>query len=171
MGTSRRTLLKKAAAATFAIPFIPCHVLGGEGKKPPNSKLNLAAIGAGGQAASDLSNMTSENIVALCDVDDRRAADMFQRFPQAKKYKDFRRMLEEMGDKIDAVLVGTPDHTHAVAAMAAMDHGKHVYCEKPLAHSVAEIRAMRQKAKEKKLITQVGNQGHSISPPKGIAVR
>ena len=109
--------------------------------------MNLAAIGAGGQAAGDLSNMTSENIVALCDVDDRHAADMFKRFPQAKRYWDFRKMLDEQAGKLDCVLVGTPDHTHAVAAMAAMNHGKHVYCEKPLAHSVAKSRAMREAAR------------------------
>ena len=161
MQTKRRTFLKTAAAATFGLPFIPRHVLGSAGKNPPSSKLNIAGIGAGGQAAGDLQNMTSENIVALCDVDDRRAADMFKRFPQAKRYKDFRKMLDAQGDKIDAVLVGTPDHTHAVAAMAAMNHGKHVYCEKPLAHSVGEVRALRKAAQERKVITQVGNQGHS----------
>jgi predicted dehydrogenase len=105
--------------------------------------------------------MASENIVALCDVDDRQATGMFKSFPQAKRYKDFRKMLDAQGDKIDAVLVGTPDHTHAVAAMAAMNHGKHVYCEKPLAHSVGEVRALRKAAQERKVITQVGNQGHS----------
>jgi predicted dehydrogenase len=122
--------------------------------------LNLAAVGAGGQAASDLKNMLSENIVALCDVDENHA-EMFKAIPKAKRYKDFRLMFAEVGDKIDAVLVGTPDHTHAVAAMAAMKLGKHVYCEKPLAHSVAEVRALRKTAAERKLITQVGNQGHS----------
>ena len=104
--------------------------------------------------------MLGENIVALCDVDERRA-EMFKKVPQAKQFKDFRKMLEEMGDKIDAVLVGTPDHTHATAAMAAMKMGKHVYCEKPLAHSVAEVRALRKMAADRKLTTQVGNQGHS----------
>lgn len=160
MHTKRRTFLKTAAGA-FGFHFIPRHVLGGEGQLPPSSKLNIAAIGAGGQAASDLKNMAGENIVALCDVDDRRAAKMFEQFPQAKRYRDFRKMLDEQADKIDAVLVGTPDHTHAVAAMAAMKHGKHVYCEKPLAHSVADVRAMRKEAAQRKLITQVGNQGHS----------
>jgi predicted dehydrogenase len=161
MHLKRRTFLKTSAAA-FGFHFIPRHVLGGEGKLPPSSKLNLAAIGAGGQAAGDLSNMTSENIVALCDVDDRHAADMFKRFPQAKRYRDFRKMLDEQAAKLDCVLVGTPDHTHAVAAMATMNYGKHVYCEKPLAHSVAEVRAMREAARSRKLITQVGNQGHSF---------
>ena len=160
MQMKRRDFLKTAAAA--GVQVIPRHVLGGEGKIPPSSKLNLAAIGAGGRAADDLGNMTSENIIALCDVDDRRAADMFKRFPQAKRYRDFRQMLDEQAIKIDCVLVGTPDHTHAVAAMAAMHHGKHVYCEKPLAHCVAEVRAMRETARKQKLITQVGNQGHSF---------
>jgi len=161
MQTKRRTFLKTTAAATLGFQFIPRHVLGGAGKNPPSGKLNIAAIGAGGQAAGDLQNMTSENIVALCDVDDRRAADMFKRFPRATRYKDFRKMLDAQGDKVDAVLVGTPDHTHAVAAMAAMNRGKHVYCEKPLAHSVGEVRALRKAAQERKVITQVGNQGHS----------
>ena len=160
MQTKRRTFLKTAAAATLGFHIVPRHVLGGDGHTPPSRKLNIAGIGAGGQAAGDLSNMLGENIVALCDVDEGRA-DMFRRVPAAKQYKDFRKMLGEMGDKIDAVLVGTPDHTHAVAAMAAMKLGKHVYCEKPLAHSVAELRALRKVAQEKKLITQVGNQGHS----------
>src|SRR5947209_13948589 len=156
MQMKRRTFLQTAAAATFGFHILPRHVLGGPGHKPPSSRLNIASIGAGGQAAADLQNMAGENIVALCDVDERRARDMFQRFPRAKRYKDFRRMLEEQGEKIDAVLVGTPDHTHAVAAMAAMRLGKHVYCEKPLAHSVGEVRALREVARQRKLITQVG---------------
>jgi len=160
MTLKRRTLLKAAAATAFGFQLVPRHVLGGDGHTPPSRKLNIAAIGAGGQAASDLKNMLGENIVALCDVDEKRA-EMFKHLPDAKKYKDFRVMLGEMGDKIDAVLVGTPDHTHAAAAMAAMKAGKHVYCEKPLAHSVAELRALRKAAQDRKLITQVGNQGHS----------
>jgi predicted dehydrogenase len=162
MPTSRRTFLATATAAGLGFHFLPRHVLGGQpGKNPPSRKLNIASVGAGGQAAGDLGAMASENIVALCDVDDRRAAGMYQRHPQAKRYKDFRKMLDEMSEKIDAVLVGTPDHTHAVAALAAIQRGKHVYCEKPLAHSVAEVRALRKAAAEKKVITQVGNQGHS----------
>ena len=161
MQTKRRTFLKTAAAATFGTLFIPRHVLGGAGKTPPSGKLNVASIGAGGQAAGDLQNMADENIVALCDVDDRRAADMFKRFSKARRYKDFRKMLDAEAGKIDAVLVGTPDHTHAVAAMAAMQRGKHVYCEKPLAHSVGDLHALRKTARDRKLVTQVGNQGHS----------
>ena len=157
----RRTFLKSTAAAAWGFHLVPRCVLGGPQQNPPSRRLNIAAIGTGNQAAVDLKNMESENIVALCDVDDRRVAEMFRRHPQAKRYKDFRKMFDEMADKIDAVLVGTPDHTHAVDAMAAMECGKHVYCEKPLAHSVAEIRAVRREARNRKLITQVGNQGHS----------
>ena len=157
----RRAFLKTAAAATFAFQIVPRHVLGGDGHTPPSRKLNIAAIGAGGQAAADLKNMLDENIVAICDVDDRRAAEMYARCPQAKKYKNFDTMFGEMADKIDAVLVGTPDHNHTVACLAAMKHGKHVYCEKPLSHSVAELRRLRKEASDRKLITQVGNQCHS----------
>ena len=151
---NRQDFIKTTTAAAFGFQFIPRRVLGDGVNTPPSRKINLAAIGCGGQAAGDLSNMADENIVALCDVDERRAAGMFNKYPQAKRYTDFRVMLEEMGDKIDAVLVGTPDHTHAVAAMAAMKHGKHVFCEKPLAHTVAEARAMRKEANERKLITR-----------------
>ena len=156
----RRSFITASTAATFGFQFVPSHVLRAQGPTP-NSKVRLAVIGCGGQGGADLGNMASEDIVALCDVDDRRAADSFKKFPNAKRFKDFRKMFDEMNNNIDAVLVGTPDHTHFVAAMAAMEHGKHVYCEKPLAHSVGEVRAMRKKAIEKKVITQVGNQGHS----------
>lgn len=161
MSMNRRAFLKTAAIATLGFQFVPRHVVGGDGSTPPSRKINLAAIGGGGQAGGDLGQMADENIVAIADVDERRAAGSFNRFPQAKRYKDFRVMLGEMGDKIDAVLVGTPDHTHAVAAMAAMKLGKHVFCEKPLAHSVAELRAMSAEATKRNLITQTGNQGHS----------
>lgn len=158
----RRSFLTSSAAATFGFQVVAPHVLRAQGGgNTPNNKIRLAVIGCGGQGGSDLGNMAGEDIVALCDVDDRRAADSFKRFPGAKQFKDFRKMFDDMSDKIDAVLVATPDHTHFVAAMAAMERGKHVYCEKPLAHTIAEVRGMRKKALEKKVITQVGNQGHS----------
>src|SRR5436190_14079575 len=103
----------------------------------PNNKLNLGFIGAGGRAAENLKEMTSENIIALCDVDDKNAAETFAKFPNAKRYRDFRKMLDEE-KSLDAVVVSTPDHTHAIAAIAALRAGKHVYCEKPLAHSIWE---------------------------------
>ena len=102
-----------------------------------------------------------ENIVALCDVDTRRSGDTFKKFPEARQYRDFRKMFDEMDKQIDAVLVATPDHTHAVAAMAAIQRGKHVYCEKPLAHSVWEVRQLVKAAQQHKVVTQLGNQGHS----------
>jgi predicted dehydrogenase len=126
-----------------------------------NSRLNVAGIGVGGQGRSDLDAISGlgVNLVALCDVDQARAADTFKKYPQAKPFKDFRRMLDEMEKQIDAVVVATPDHTHAVAAVAAMKRGKHVYCEKPLTRTVSEARLMRQTAAQFKVVTQMGNQG------------
>jgi predicted dehydrogenase len=157
----RRSFLS-ASSAAFGFQFVPAHVVRAQGDaRTPSGKIRLAVIGCGGQGGSDLGNMAGEDIVALCDVDERRAAGSFTRFPKARRFKDFRRMFDAMANEIDAVLVGTPDHIHAVASLAAIGHGKHVYCEKPLAHTVAEVRAMRRAALEKNVITQVGNQGHS----------
>ncbi|MGB2824180.1 MAG: Gfo/Idh/MocA family oxidoreductase, partial [Phycisphaerae bacterium] len=125
-----------------------------------NEKLNIAGIGVGGQGGSNISNVGKDsNIVALCDVDTRRAAGAFKQFPAAKRYQDFRKMLDEIHAQIDAVVVSTPDHTHAVAAVAAMKLGKHVYCEKPLTRTVYESHVMRKTAAKHKLVTQMGNQG------------
>jgi predicted dehydrogenase len=126
-----------------------------------NNKLNVAGIGVGGRGAADVNGAASENIVALCDVDEKHAAKTFERFPNAKRYKDFRRMLDEMHNKIDAVVIGTPDHTHAPAGMMAMKLGKHCYCEKPLTHSVYEARMMAEVARRNKLVTQMGTQIHA----------
>ena len=127
-----------------------------------NDKLNVAGIGIGGRGAANVNGVgESENIVALCDVDEKHAAQTFEKYPQAKRYKDFRRMLDEMHNKIDAVVVGTPDHTHAVAGVMAMKLGKHCYCEKPLTHTVYEARVMADVAREKKLVTQMGTQIHA----------
>jgi predicted dehydrogenase len=130
-----------------------------------NAKLNLAGVGVGGQGRSDLDNFAGAgvNVVALCDVDQRYAADTFKKFSQAKPYRDFRRMLDEMDKQIDAVCVATPDHTHAVAAVAAMKRGKHVYCEKPLTRTIKEARIMRETAAKYKVCTQMGNQGSASS--------
>ncbi|MFA4044817.1 MAG: hypothetical protein HZRFUVUK_001618 [Candidatus Fervidibacterota bacterium] len=126
-----------------------------------NEKLNMAFIGCGGQGGGLLNTFAGmgNNVVALCDVDEQRAADAFKKFPDAKKYNDFRKMLEEMKDQIDAVVVATPDHTHACASVMAMKFGKHVYCEKPLTWCIYEARVMRQVAMENKVATQMGNQG------------
>ena len=161
MTVSRREFLGgAAAAATFLV--VPRHVLAQSGTTPPSEKLNIAGIGAGGMGGGDINAVSGgNNIVALCDVDLRRASTI-KKFPDAKVYRDFRKMFDEMAKNIDAVVVGTPDHTHAVAAMAAIKRGKHVYCEKPLAHSVGEVRALMKAAQEHKVVTQLGNQGHSF---------
>ena len=135
----RRDLLGASAAAGAAAVF-PFPAIAQQ--KSPNEKLSIAGIGAGGQGGWDIGNCASENIVALCDVDDRRCEASVQRFPKAKRYRDFRKMFDEMGKQIDAVVVGTPDHTHAPAAAMAMRLGKHCYCEKPLTHTVYEARVL-----------------------------
>jgi hypothetical protein len=132
------------------------------GYKSPNEKLNFATIGAGGQAAVNIAAAApTENIVSLCDVDDRRAAATFGRFPGAAKYKDFRKMLDKEGKNIDAVIVAIPDHMHATAGVWCMERGKHVYVQKPLVRTVWEARQMREAAAKYKVATQMGNQGYS----------
>jgi predicted dehydrogenase len=155
---SRRQFLGRAAVATAAFQIVPGYVLGLRGQTPPSGKLSIAGVGVGGQGASDLGNMESENFVALCDVDWRHAAGTFKKYPNAKPYKDFRKMLDEQRD-IDAVVVATPDHVHAIASITAIKLGKHVYCEKPLTHSVAEARKVAEAARLAKVATQMGNQG------------
>jgi predicted dehydrogenase len=157
---SRRGFMGAAATAA-AFTVVPRHVLGGSGHTSPSGKLNIAGIGAGGQASGDLRHMESENIVALCDVDWRRAAGMFRRHSDARKYRDFREMLDKEGDKIDAVVVAIPDHMHAAASMAAIKRGKHVYCEKPLTHDVYEARVLGEAARKAGVATQMGNQGQA----------
>ncbi len=159
---TRRELVKTAGAAVAVATIVPRHAVAQSGKTSPNEKLNIAGIGVGGMGAGDLNAVSGENIVALCDVDARRAANSFRRWPDAPKFQDFRKMFDAMEKKIDAVVVATPDHFHAVAAMAAIQRGKHVYCEKPLAHSVYECRALMKAAKERNIVTQLGNQGHSF---------
>jgi len=132
------------------------------GYKSPNEKLNFAAVGSGGQGASNIGAAApTENIVALCDVDDRRAAQTFERFPKATKYKDFRKMLDKEGKNIDSVIVAIPDHMHATVAMWAMERQKHVYVQKPLVRTIWEARQLRAAAKQYKVATQMGNQGYS----------
>jgi len=157
---TRRQFLGTGATATAAFMVLPGHVLGLDGATSPNEKLNIAGVGIGGQGNSDLNQMKSENIVALCDVDWSYAGHTFKQFPNAKKHKDFRKMLEEQKD-IDAVVVATPDHLHAFVSMMAIKMGKHVYCEKPLTHSVWEARQIAQAAREHKVATQMGNQGQA----------
>ena len=131
-------------------------------QKPTAEKLNVACIGCGGQGTADLRGVSTENIVALCDVDWVRAGGGFARFPDVPKYKDYREMLDKEGSRIDAVTVAIPDHSHAAAAMYAMTRGKHVYVEKPMAHTIVETRALAAAATKYGVISQMGNQGHSL---------
>ncbi len=161
---SRRNFIKTAGITSAGFMILPRHVLGGKGFVAPSDKLNIAAIGAGGKGENDLSEFSKSphvNIVAMCDVDDRRAAKSRQTFSKAKYYKDFRKMLEAEKNNIDACSISTPDNVHAVASMAAMQLGKHVYTQKPLAHDIYECRALAEAAKRYKVVTQMGNQGGS----------
>ena len=158
---SRRKFLKKSIVIP-SIFIVPRHVLGGTGYTSPSDKLNIAGIGVRkwGMGSGNLSQCESENIVALCDVDYKSSVPTFNKYPKAKVYKDFRIMLENQTD-IDAVVVATPDHNHAVITMMAMKMGKHVYCQKPLTHTVYEARAITEAARKYKVQTQMGNQGRS----------
>jgi predicted dehydrogenase len=131
------------------------------GYKSPNEKLNIAAIGAGGKGRSDIQGCMSENIVALCDPDARRAEQTFKRFETLPKYTDFRRMFDKESRNIDAVLVSCPDHMHGIASMWAMERGKHVYCQKPLTRTVWEAQQLTRAAEKFRVATQMGNQGYS----------
>lgn len=148
-----RTSTALGAAATFGAPAF-VHA------KSPNEKLNIAAVGTGNMAASDLKELAGENIVALCDVDENYLNAASGLYKQATKYFDYRQMFEKEAKNFDAVLVATPDHIHAPASIMAMNMGKHCYCQKPLAHEIAEVRAMAKIAAEKKLVTQMGTQIH-----------
>jgi predicted dehydrogenase len=160
LALTRRQFLRGATLSTAAFMALPTSVLGLRGAPSPNQKLNLAGIGIGGQGAHDLGQMESENIVALCDVDKDRAGHTFTKHPKARQFTDYRQMLDQVKD-IDAVVVATPDHHHAFAAMEAIKRGKHVYCEKPLTHSVWEARQLTKAAREAKVATQMGNQGQA----------
>ncbi len=153
---SRRSFLKATTAVSTGAFFIP-NLL----SCSPSGKLNIAVIGVGGRGKANWSACADENIVALCDVDDNRASEGYNTFPDARRFKDFREMFDKMSNNIDAVLVSTPDHTHFAAAMAAMQLGKHVYVEKPLAHNIWQLRTLKKAADKYNVITQMGNQGHA----------
>ncbi len=164
---SRRQFLH-GAAGVVAFYVVPRQVLGGVGRVAASDKLNIASIGVGGMGAGDVQQVSTENIIALCDVDWRHAAGTFEKFPNAKKYRDFREMLDKEDKNIDAVTVSTPDNTHAVAAMTAIKMGKHVYCQKPLAHDIYEVRQLTLAAREHKVVTQMGIQVHATGELKRL---
>jgi len=153
----RRNFVKKAAVGSVGLVLLrnPNSIWSYQA----NERLNIALVGVGGHGWANLNAVAGENIVALCDVDEQHAARAYQRFPDVPKFVDFREMLDKMHKQIDAVVVTTPDHTHAVISVAAMKLGKHVYCEKPLTRTVYEARVMREVAAKQKVVTQMGNQG------------
>ncbi len=153
---SRRDFLKTTSLASAALAFP--SILRAQGA---NNKLNIACVGVGGRGWDAVQGLKSENFVAFCDVDDARAARTYEEFPNVPRFRDYRKMLEQLGNQIDAVTVSTPDHMHFPIAMAALSLGKHVFVEKPLTHTVAEARQLDKLAREKKVATQMGNQGHA----------
>ena len=158
----RRSFIGTSAVVAGGFTIVPSHAVSGLGHVAPSDKLNIAGIGIGGMGRVDLEEVAiTENIVALCDVDwNNSVNNVFSTYPNAKKYKDFRIMLDEQKD-IDAVIVATPDHTHAIISMEAMRRGKHVYTEKPLTHTVYEARMLTEAARKYKVATQMGNQGQA----------
>ncbi len=160
---SRRNFIKNTALGAAGFMIVPRHVLG-RGFIAPSDRLTIAAVGSGGKGQSDINSFFKSgkaDIAYLCDVDDRRAAETVKAFPKAKYYKDWREMFDKEGKNFDAVSVSTPDHTHAVVAMAAMKRGKHVYVQKPMTHDIYEARKLTEAAEKYKVVTQMGNQGAS----------
>jgi len=167
-GISRRHFVGKAAAATAGFTILPSYVVSGLGHTPPSDRLNIAGIGVGGMGFGNLKNIVNQedpspanNVVALCDVDWKYAGRVFEYYPNAKKYKDFRKMYDDMGKDIDAVVIATADHTHGITAAQAIAMGKHVYLQKPLTHSVYESRLLTRLADKYQVATSMGNQGSS----------
>ena len=158
---SRRKFVSMSMAATAAFSIVPSFAVSGLGHVAPSDKLNIAGIGVGGMGLANLKNLSSQNIVALCDVDWKYANGAAVAFPNAKKYWDWRKMFDEMGHEIDAVVIATADHTHAIIAAHAITLGKHVFLQKPLTHSVYESRLLTKLAKKHNVATQMGNQGAS----------
>jgi len=168
----RRNFLKNSTMSIVAFTIIPRYVLGGKGFTSPSDKLNIACVGIGGKGRVDVDGVSSENIIALCDVDQIRANEdrgdlknAYNTFPSARKYVDFREMLEKETE-IDALTISTPDHMHAIVTMEAMKKGKHVYTQKPLTRTIGESKKIVAFARENNIITQMGNQGHANEGPR-----
>jgi predicted dehydrogenase len=166
---SRRRFLGTSGAAAALFHVVPSRVLaaktrnkgGKQSEDAPSDKLNIAFVGAGGRANGNIGGCSSQNVYILCDVDKNRCGGSVKKYPAAKFYTDWRAMLDKEADTIDAVVVSTPDHCHAIVSMAAMQLGKHVYVEKPMTRTVSEARALREAARKYKVCTQMGNQGHA----------
>ncbi|MGK7394029.1 MAG: Gfo/Idh/MocA family protein [Candidatus Cyclobacteriaceae bacterium M3_2C_046] len=170
---NRRTFIRQSAVAAAGFYLVPRHVLGGKGYTAPSDKLNIGCIGIGGKGRVDVEEVSSQNIIALCDVDQKKASNTnkrypqnpYQKFPKARPYEDFRVMLDQEKD-LDAVTISTPDHTHAVMAMRAINQGKHVFLQKPLTRTIKETREITEAARSMKVATQMGNQGHANEGPR-----
>ncbi|MGA1235401.1 MAG: Gfo/Idh/MocA family protein [Rhodothermales bacterium] len=158
---NRRSFLKQATAAAGSMAWVSCSTVPKGRRLSANDKLNIGIVGVANQGNFNLTNVATENIAALCDIDDNYLAAAGERFPQAKRYNDFRRLLEQ--PDLDAVVVATPDHVHAVASKWALESGRHVYCEKPLARTISEVRAVTETARRYKRVTQIGTQIHAGS--------
>ena len=163
-GQSRRRFIGNMATAAAGFTILPSYVVSGLGYKMPSDKLNIAAVGVGGVGASNVRNCAMENIVALCDVDTERMKGRVESFKEKYpdktvpyEFQDYKKMFAEIGDKIDAVIIATPDHSHAIITLYAMKLGKHVYCQKPLTHSVYESRMLTRAAEKYNVATQMGN--------------
>ena len=158
--TTRRKFLKSSATAAGAAA-LPSFSIGAPGESA-NDKINMAVIGCAGMGGYAMKEASRQNLVAMCDLDEKRAAKAFKSNTSVKTFKDFRQMLDKMGKEIDAVAISIPDHVHFAAAMAAMERGKHVFVQKPLAHNIWQCRTLRKAAEKYKVITQMGNQGHTF---------
>ena len=159
---NRRKFIKNSSTAMAGLTILPSNVIAGLGHKAPSDKLNIAGVGVGGRGFGNLKELETENIVAVCDVDWNYSKRVFDRYPDAKRYKDWRVMYDELGPSFDAVMIATPDHTHAGPAAHAITMDKHVYLQKPLAHSVYESRLLAKLAKKHGVATSMGNQGSSL---------
>ncbi len=155
---NRRQFLGTATAATASASALPHFSIGSDTPK----KINVAVVGVGGMGNYAVGEAAKENLVAMCDVDEARAAGNYKKYPDVPRFKDFREMLDKMGNDIDAVSINTPDHTHFAATMAAMEMGKHVFVQKPLAHNIWQCRTLQKAAKHYNVVTQMGNQGHTF---------
>lgn len=165
---TRRDFLKKAAITAAGISILPSHTIAGLGHRAPSDKMNIAGVGIGGKGHANLTAMNTENIIALCDTDWNYSRKVFEEYPQAERFYDWREMLDKLGDSIDGVMVATPDHTHAAVAAHSITLGKHVFCQKPLTHSIYESRLLTRLAQKYQVATQMGNQGNSCPEARDI---
>ena len=156
---TRRQFLQRTALGAAGLWLTSAPAIRAAGKLSANEKLNIGVIGVGGQGGFSIQNLSDQNLVALCDVDEKNLAAVAKKFPDATLYHDFRRLVDQKD--IDAIVVATPDHTHAVAAVAALKSGRHLYCEKPLARTVSEARIITDTARKMKRVTQIGTQIHA----------